>query len=64
MNRFRCPHCHAKLGNYYYANACPHCHAELEHNTMVLVTPSARAAERKRSWPVRAFFQIVRLVES
>ena len=64
MNRFRCPRCHTKLGNFYYADACPHCRAELKHNTMVLVASPVRAADEKRSWPVRAFFEIVRLLET
>ena len=64
MNKSRCPHCHAKLGNFYYADACPHCHQELKHNTTRLVAPAPRELHPTHSWPVRLFFSMVRLVES
>jgi hypothetical protein len=59
----KCPHCGVKLGNFLYADACPHCHEVLEQNLPMKAAP-VKVAKTKKSWPVRAFFSIVRFVES
>jgi len=64
MNKLRCPHCGIKLGNFLYADACPHCHEELKHNTRPMIPTPKKNPKKARSWPVRIFFKIVRLVES
>jgi len=64
MNILKCPHCHVKLGNFVYADACPHCHEELKHNTRPLIPARKKEPRKPRSWPVRLFFSLVRLVES
>lgn len=53
-----------KLGNYLYADACPHCKKGLEHNTKVFDAPRVKDPKRVRSWPIRCFFGIVKLIES
>lgn len=59
----RCPHCNVKLGDFLYAHECPHCHEVLTRN---LANPAATHVKvaTARSWPLRAFFGLVRLVES
>ncbi len=64
MNKFKCPHCRVKLGDFYYADACPRCHKELEHNTRVNVSAPAKDLLRTRAWPIRLFRQVFRFVES
>ncbi len=64
MNKTRCPHCGIRLGNFLYADACPSCLEELEHNTAPLLPAKKKDAQRRNSWPVRSFFNIVRFVES
>jgi len=64
MNRSKCPNCGVKLGNFLYADVCPHCHEELKHNTKRLVPSPQKDPKKPRSWLVRAFFRIVRFVES
>ena len=59
----RCPHCGVKLGNYLYADACPLCHEVLKANLPMHIPADVKVA-RPESWPVRAFFSIVRFVES
>jgi hypothetical protein len=63
MFKTKCPHCGAKLGDFLYAVACPHCHEVLKHN-LPIHTPVHLKVVRAKSWPVRAFFSIVRFVES
>ena len=63
MNRFRCPHCDFKLGNYLYADECPHCHEEMKHNTRLLSVP-VRVSTKGNAWLVRFFNRLLRLVES
>ena len=63
MFKPKCPHCGVRLGDFLYADACPHCHEVLEHNQ----AKPAAVGEKKtktRLWPVRAFFSVVRFVES
>jgi hypothetical protein len=64
MNLSKCPHCGVKLGNFLYAEACPRCHGVLEHNSQTRLTPVREEITEMRSWPVRAFFSLVRFVES
>jgi hypothetical protein len=64
MNRSRCPHCGVKLGNFLYADACPNCHEELKQNTEPLIPAREKNPQKAQSWPVRMFFNFVRLVES
>jgi len=59
----KCPHCGAKLGNYLYAHACPQCHEALKCNLADPTPVDARVAKVKL-WPIRAFFRVVRFVES
>jgi uncharacterized Zn finger protein (UPF0148 family) len=59
----KCPHCGLELGNYLYADSCPHCHEALKQN-LAEETPVHVKVARARSWPIRALFGIVRLVES
>src|SRR5437867_12833655 len=63
MNKSKCPHCHAKLGNFLYADACPHCHEELKHNTRPL---SARKLDSRKAkaWPFQILSRFQRFVES
>ncbi len=63
MFKRKCPHCGVKLGDFLYADACPHCHEVLKHN-LTMHTPVRRRVATAKSWPVRAFFSIVRFVES
>ena len=58
----KCPQCGVKLGDFLYADACPHCHEVLKQN-LVKKTSNVKGA-RPKSWPVRAFFSIMRFVES
>jgi hypothetical protein len=58
----RCPHCGVKLGNFLYADACPHCHEVLKQNLPMRAVQVKVATAQ--SWPVRAFFSVVRFVES
>ena len=64
MFKRRCSHCGVRLGGFLYADACPHCHEVLEHNSRARLTPSQERVIKTRLWPVRAFFSLVRLVES
>jgi hypothetical protein len=64
MNKLKCPHCGAKLGNYLYADACPHCRHELEQNTRPLTSAPANRPPQEKAWPIRWFLGMVRLVES
>ena len=59
----KCPHCGFKLGDSLYADAGPHCHEVLRANLPMHTSAQATVATAK-SWPVRAFFSIVRFVES
>ena len=63
MFKTKCPHCGVKLGDFLYADACPHCHEVLTHNLPMHTQVHLKVATAK-SWPVRAFFSIVRFVES
>jgi hypothetical protein len=63
MNLSKCPHCHAKLGNFMYADACPYCHTELEHNRKRVFVPP-KADPNDQSALVRMFRRFVRFVES
>jgi hypothetical protein len=64
MNKFKCPHCGVKLGNFLYAYECPFCHEELKHNTRVMVSVIKPVSLKPKSWPVRLFFRVVRFMES
>ena len=64
MFKQRCPHCGVKLGRFLYADACPHCHEVLEYNNQARLTSARETKIRPRSWLVRAFFGIMRVVES
>ena len=64
MFKRKCPHCGVRLGDFFYADACPHCHEVLEHNNQARLTPVRAMVAKTRSWPVRAFFGLVRFVES
>ena len=64
MFKRKCPHCGVRLGDFFYADACPHCHEVLEHNNQARLTPVRAMVTKTRSWPVRAFFGLVRFVES
>jgi hypothetical protein len=69
MNTSKCPHCGVKLGNFLYADACPRCHEELKHNTRPLILAQKKDAQeskprRIQSFFARAFFGVVRFVES
>ena len=59
----KCPHCGIKLGDFLYADACPHCHEVLKRNLPMHPVVHKKVAATK-SWPVRAFFSLVRFVES
>ena len=59
----KCPYCGVKLGNFLYADACPHCHEVLKANLPMYIPADVKVAGPK-SWPVRAFFRVVRFVES
>jgi hypothetical protein len=59
----KCPHCGVKLGNFLYADACPHCHEVLKANLPMHTSAEVKAVTVK-SWPVRAFFKLVRLIET
>ena len=59
----KCPHCGFKLGDFLYADACPHCHEVLRANLPMHTSAQAKVVTAK-SWPVRAFFSVVRFVES
>jgi hypothetical protein len=63
MLKAKCPHCGVKLGDFLYADSCPHCHEVLKHNLAKQPLAHAKVAMPK-SWPVRAFFGLVRFVES
>ena len=64
MFKRKCPHCGVRLGDFFYADACPHCHEALEHNSQARLTPVREKVTKTRAWPVRAFFGLVRFVES
>jgi len=64
MEKFECPHCGIKLGNFMYAYKCPFCHEELKHNTRPMVSVIKRDSQKPKWWPVRLFFRIVGIVES
>ncbi len=64
MTRSICPHCGAKLDDFLYADACPHCREELKHNTKPLVPVQGEDPAQPKSWPVRTFLRIARLVKS
>jgi len=64
MFKRKCLHCGVRLGDFLYADACPHCHEVLEHNDMARLKPADENVTKTRSWPVRAFFGLVRFVES
>jgi hypothetical protein len=64
MYKFKCPHCGIKLRNFLYADVCPYCHEELEHNTTPLITVLKPDLQKPKSWPVRLFSRLVRLLES
>jgi len=64
MFKRKCPHCGVRLGDFLYADACPQCHEALEHNNMARLKPAHEKVTKTRSWAVRAFFSLVRLVES
>ena len=53
-----------KLGNFLYADACPHCHQELKHNTAPLLSLPKKDPLKPKPWLERAFFRMVRFVES
>jgi len=59
----KCPHCGVKLGNFLYADACPHCDEVLKHNLPMHVSAHVKVTT-PQPWLVRAFFSIVRFVES
>jgi hypothetical protein len=59
----KCPHCGVKLGDFLYADACPHCHEILKDNLPLRTSAHVKVA-RPKSWSIRAFFSIVRFVES
>jgi hypothetical protein len=59
----KCPACGVKLGDFLYADACPHCHEVLKHNLPLRTTASVKLTTVK-SWPIRAFFRVMRFVES
>jgi hypothetical protein len=63
MFKQKCPHCGVKLGNFLYADACPRCHEMLERNLPKLI-PLREKIAKARSWPVQAFFSLMRFVES
>ena len=64
MFKQKCPHCGVKLGNFLYADACPYCHEVLDHNNQANLVPARATVAKTGSWPVRAFFGLVRFVES
>lgn len=64
MFRSKCPHCHARLGSFMYADACPHCGVELKYNTAPLLAPRSKTAPGQSSLPVRAFLAVMRVIES
>ena len=64
MFKRKCPHCGVGLGDFLYADACPHCHEVLEYNNQARLTPAHEKVTKTRSWPVQAFFGLVRFVES
>jgi hypothetical protein len=64
MFKQKCPHCGVRLGDFLYADACPHCHELLEYNNQARLKPAREKVTKTGSWPVRAFFSLVRLVES
>jgi DNA-directed RNA polymerase subunit RPC12/RpoP len=64
MDKYKCPHCGIKLGNFMYAYDCLYCHEELKHNTRVLVSVTKEDLQKPKSWPVCLFFRLVRFVES
>jgi len=64
VNNSKCPHCGAKLGDYFYADACPHCRHELENNTKRLIPAQTDAPDKEDAWLTRLVMRAVRLVES
>jgi hypothetical protein len=58
----KCPSCGIKLGDFLYADVCPHCHKVLKAN--LPMAPTSARPTKTKSWPVRAFFRMVRFVES
>jgi len=63
MNRYKCPHCGVRLGNFLYADACSDCHEELKHNTRALFAPKS-ALQKPSAWPRQLFIRLLRFVES
>ena len=63
MLKTKCAHCGFKLGEFLYADVCPNCHEVLKRNLPMHTSAHVKIATAK-SWPVRAFFSIVRFVES
>jgi hypothetical protein len=59
----KCPSCGVTLGDFIYADVCPHCHEVLKVNLPMRTSASVKLTTAK-SWPVRAFFSVVRFVES
>ena len=59
----KCPRCGVKLGDFLYADACPQCHEVLKRNLPMHASTHVKVATTK-PWLVRAFFSIVRFVES
>jgi hypothetical protein len=57
-----CAHWGVKLGDFLYADACPHCHEVPNQNLPMRASVHVKVTTA-RSWPVRAFFSIVRFVE-
>jgi hypothetical protein len=47
-----------------YADACPHCGVELKYNTAPLLAPASKLVPGQRSFPVRAFLAVMRVIES
>jgi hypothetical protein len=64
MFKTKCPHCRVKLGDYLYADFCLYCRRELKHNRTALLPARPVTAIRRRSFPMRVFLGVVRLIES
>jgi hypothetical protein len=64
MFKTKCPHCRVRLGDFLYADFCPDCRRELKHNTAAWLPARPVAATRRRSFPMRVFLGVVRLIES
>ena len=55
MNKWKCPACGERLGNYLYADACPKCQTELKYNTVKLLPPTIKNPWLRKSWLGRFF---------